>query len=418
MSDIVISVENITKSFQLGAIQRGHTLADAVNARVKRLVHGGPPENTKGETLWALKGVSFQVRHGEVLGVIGRNGAGKSTLLKILSRIVAPSGGRAVIEGRVGSLLEVGTGFSGELSGRENIFLNGTILGMSRQEIRRKFDEIVEFSEVGPFIDTPVKRYSSGMYTRLAFAVAAHLDPDILIVDEVLSVGDVQFQKKCLGKMGDMTRAGRTVLFVSHNMAAISSFCTRCIVLKGGEVICDATPDQAIARYAETGAPATSGDLRLAKPDKDWPIYVTRMALECGGAVSGNVEMFTPATLIVEYTIEQPVSNVSMAMLLSRSGQNLLYSYDSDANENLAGNREPGRYVARIALPTQQFKEGEYTIELKIGWNRIEVTDPNAVLPFEIVNHRRDLMHKSYRADRMGHLAMDIDWTTDRESPT
>jgi len=416
MSNTVISVENITKSFRLGAIQRGHTLADAMNARLKRLIKGGPSEKTKAETLWALKGVSFQVQHGEVLGIIGRNGAGKSTLLKILSRIVAPTGGRAVIDGRVGSLLEVGTGFSGELSGRENIFLNGTILGMSRQEIRRKFDEIVAFSEVGPFIDTPVKRYSSGMYTRLAFAVAAHLDPDILIVDEVLSVGDVQFQKKCLGKMGDMTRAGRTVLFVSHNMAAISSFCTRCIVLKAGEVICDATPDQAIARYAETGAPMTSGDLRLTRPDKDWPVHVTRLALEDEkGEISGAVEMFTPTTLLVEYVIEQPVSNVSMAMLLSKSGQNLLYSYDNDANEELAGNREPGRYVARVKLPTQQFKEGEYTVELKIGWNRIEITDPLAVLPFEIVNHRRDLMHKSYRADRMGHLAMDIDWPTERK---
>jgi lipopolysaccharide transport system ATP-binding protein len=402
MSSPVISVENIAKSFQLGAIQRGHTMADAINARLKGLLKGTSAQKAKPETLWALKGVSFEVQHGEVLGIIGRNGAGKSTLLKILSRIVAPTGGRAVIEGRVGSLLEVGTGFSGELSGRENIFLNGTILGMSREEIRRKFDEIVEFSEVGRFIDTPVKRYSSGMYTRLAFAVAAHLDPEILIVDEVLSVGDIQFQKKCLGKMGDMTRAGRTVLFVSHNMAAISSFCTRCIVLKAGEVICDGTPDHAIAKYAETGAPAASGDLRLEKPKKDWPVYVTRMALEAdNGTVGGAVE---------------PVSNVSMAMLLSRSGQNVLYSYDVDANEELAGNRAPGRYVARVALPTQQFKEGEYTVELKIGWNRIEITDPLAVLPFEIVNYRHDLMHKSYRADRMGFLALDLDWKTS-ESP-
>ena len=414
MSNAVITVENIAKSFRLGAIQRGHTLADAVNARLKRLAGRGG-ERTKGEILWALKGVSFEVQHGEVLGIIGRNGAGKSTLLKILSRIVAPTGGRAVIEGRVGSLLEVGTGFSGELSGRENIFLNGTILGMSRQEIRRKFDEIVEFSEVGPFIDTPVKRYSSGMYTRLAFAVAAHLDPDILIVDEVLSVGDIQFQKKCLGKMGDMTRAGRTVLFVSHNMAAISSFCSRCIVLKAGEVLCDAPPDQAIARYAETGAPGASGELRLGKPDKDWPVYVTRLTLENQeGAASGALEMFSPSFLMVEYTVEQPVSNVSMAMLLSKSGQNILYSYDNDSNEELAGNRKPGRYVARLRLPTEQFKEGDYTIELKIGWNRIEITDARAVLPFEIVNHRRDLMHKSYRADRMGFLAMDIPWATEQ----
>ena len=206
------------------------------------------------ETIWALKDVSFEVKPGEVLGVIGRNGAGKSTLLKILSRITEPSSGKVKLYGRVGSLLEVGTGFHSELSGRENIFLNGSLLGMARSEIRAKFDEIVAFAEVDKFIDTPVKRYSSGMYVRLAFAVAAHLNPEILILDEVLSVGDASFQKKCLGKMNEVSKDGRTVIFVSHNMATIVRICSRCILIDGGRIEADGAVDPVIRRYMETSA--------------------------------------------------------------------------------------------------------------------------------------------------------------------
>jgi lipopolysaccharide transport system ATP-binding protein len=242
MSNIVISVENLSKEYQLGLIG-GKTLRDDVArwwARARRkpdpLLKIGQADhgNRNGEILWALRDINFEVRQGEVVGIIGRNGAGKSTLLKILSRITAPTSGQVKVKGRIASLLEVGTGFHPELTGRENIYLNGSILGMRRAEIDRKLDEIVDFSGVEKFIDTPVKRYSSGMYVRLAFAVAAHLEPEILLVDEVLAVGDAEFQKKCLGKMGEVAREGRTVLFVSHNMASIQNLTSRSFLLQGG----------------------------------------------------------------------------------------------------------------------------------------------------------------------------------------
>jgi ABC-type polysaccharide/polyol phosphate transport system ATPase subunit len=260
MSDIVIKAENIGKKYLIGhQAERGSytALRDVVmqNARTlwsktKDLATGKPiiPGDTM-EEVWALKGVSFEIHRGEAVGIIGRNGAGKSTLLKILSRITEPSTGRVTIKGRVASLLEVGTGFHPELTGRENIYLNGAILGMTRAEIKRKFDDIVAFAEMEKFLDTPVKRYSSGMYVRLAFAVAAHLEPEILLVDEVLAVGDAQFQKKCLGKMGEVAEEGRTVLFVSHNMAAMKALCTRAMLLRGGMVQLDDSADLTVSRY-------------------------------------------------------------------------------------------------------------------------------------------------------------------------
>lgn len=245
-SSPIISVEGLGKRYTIAHRESGeglrHVLERTLAAPARwigRRLRGAPADTAQGrEDFWALRDVSFEVKRGDVVGIIGRNGAGKSTLLKILSRITEPTSGRVRLQGRVASLLEVGTGFHPELTGRENIFLNGAILGMGRAEIRAKFDEIVAFSEVEKFLDTPVKRYSSGMYVRLAFAVAAHLEPEILIVDEVLAVGDAQFQKKCLGKMSEVSsREGRTVLFVSHNMAAVSALCTKALVLSGGEVV-------------------------------------------------------------------------------------------------------------------------------------------------------------------------------------
>lgn len=246
MNNIAISVKNIGKQYRLGSGRKYDTLRDAMMG----VFSGeGKSSGNNTQTIWALKDISFEISPGEVVGIIGRNGAGKSTLLKILSRITEPSTGQARIHGRVGSLLEVGTGFHPELSGRENVYLNGAILGMRRTEIDRRFDEIVAFAEIEKFLDTPVKRYSSGMYVRLAFAVAAHLDPEILLVDEVLAVGDLAFQKKCLGKMEDVSQQGRTVLFVSHNMAAIQALCKRGILLAQGQVVCDAAIDQTVNAY-------------------------------------------------------------------------------------------------------------------------------------------------------------------------
>src|SRR5437773_3663572 len=243
MSDIAIKVQGLGKKYLLRHQAQGRSryksLRDVLTDKAKSLLRpGGRHGQAKPtrEEFWALKDVSFDIKQGEAVGIIGRNGAGKSTLLKLLSRITEPTTGRFEVEGRVASLLEVGTGFHPELTGRENIFLNGAILGMSGAEIRKKFDEIVAFAEVEKFLDTPVKRYSSGMYVRLAFAVAAHLEPEILVVDEVLAVGDAEFQKKCLGKMQDVARGGRTVLFVSHNMAAVAALCTRAFLLADGKV--------------------------------------------------------------------------------------------------------------------------------------------------------------------------------------
>jgi len=259
MSDIAIRVENLSKQYKIGAAQQRHdTLKDLLTHGLKGLFHC----NSQSETIWAVKDVSFEVRRGEVVGFIGRNGAGKSTLFKVLSRITEPTSGRAEIYGRVGALLEVGIGFDRELTGRENIYLNGAILGMRKTEIERKFDEIVAFAEMEKFIDTPVKRYSSGMYVRLAFAVAAHLEPEILIVDEVLAVGDAAFQKKCLGKMGDAMREGRTVLFVSHNMAAIQGLCSRCCLLSTGQLVAEGSPRSVVEQYLANvsfGTPALLG---------------------------------------------------------------------------------------------------------------------------------------------------------------
>src|SRR5437660_2645129 len=249
MKQPIIKVESLSKRYRIGTL--GHTsLRDAVASAVRSPLRSLRGKNGSDEnTIWALKDVSFEVEPGEVVGIIGRNGAGKSTLLKILSRITKPTEGQVALKGRVGSLLEVGTGFHSELTGRENVFLNGAVLGMTRREIENKFDEIVAFAETEQFLDTPVKHYSSGMTVRLAFAVAAHLEPEILMIDEVLAVGDIAFQKKCLGKMNEVSRGGRTVLFVSHNMAAVENLCRTGVVLNRGEVAFQGSAKEAVHYY-------------------------------------------------------------------------------------------------------------------------------------------------------------------------
>ena len=260
MSDIVVNVVNLSKRYQIGVVNPYQEIGANIRStlrRVKRKLFNQPqPEivnsNANGNLIWALKDINFEVERGQVVGIIGRNGAGKSTLLKILSRITKPTSGYADIYGRLGALLEVGVGFHPELTGRENIYLNAAILGLAKPDIDRRFDEIVEFAELEKFIDTPVKRYSSGMYVRLAFSVSAHLDPDILVLDEVLSVGDAAFQKKCLGKMNDVAGDGRTILFVSHAMSSILSFCTRCILLEQGQIVADGMPSTVVDQYLQS----------------------------------------------------------------------------------------------------------------------------------------------------------------------
>jgi lipopolysaccharide transport system ATP-binding protein len=264
------------------------------------------------DEVWALRGVSFEVKQGEILGIIGRNGAGKSTLLKILSRVTAPTSGEARVNGRIASLLEVGTGFHPELTGRENIFLNGAILGMTKAEIRTKLDEIVAFAEIDTYVDTPVKRYSSGMYVRLAFAVAAHLEPEILIVDEILAVGDVQFQRKCLGKMGDVAHGGRTVLFVSHNMNAITALCPKVIVLKQGRVIFNGKAEESLNYYGASSS-SVSGSIDLASK-KPGAYLQSLNIIQNGKSSSGILKADDKVDLVFSLKTSKPLSKSKLAV--------------------------------------------------------------------------------------------------------
>jgi len=292
MSNLAIRVDGLSKRYKIGAKRRHNTLRDEIMEGLLSIFRSNGNGDVHGsyasDTIWALKDVSFELNKGEVLGIIGRNGAGKSTLLKILSRITEPSKGRAEVHGHVGSLLEVGTGFHNELTGRENVYLNGAILGMKKAEIDRKFDEIVDFAGIEKFIDTPVKRYSSGMYMRLAFAVAAHLEPEILVIDEVLAVGDLAFQKKCLGKMEDVAKQGRTVLFVSHNMAAILSLCSHGMMLDSGRVTCVGPVKDVVSGYFAAEKGLNSIPLKQ-RPDRRGNGSARLVSIEIESTDNGNV---------------------------------------------------------------------------------------------------------------------------------
>jgi lipopolysaccharide transport system ATP-binding protein len=327
-----------------------------------------PSGEEEKDIIWALKDVSFEVNQGQVLGVIGRNGAGKSTLLKVLSRVTEPSAGEVEIHGRVGSLLEVGTGFHPELTGRENIFLNGAILGMKRDEISLKFDEIVDFSGVEKFIDTPVKRYSSGMYLRLAFAVAAHLEPEILVVDEVLAVGDAEFQRKCLGKMNDVAQQGRAVLFVSHNMSAILRLTQESIVLERGQIVLRGPTVEAVDYYMSSGISKTGERLWL-EDERDRSAHpFTPIALRVRDSDDRVVDMVRsaePLTVEVEYQLDEPIQGLRVGLyLLSMRGEFIFTSFDTDdpAKFEKYGIRKAGRYISRCSIPADTLNEGRYAL--------------------------------------------------------
>ncbi len=369
----------------------------------------------KKEEFWALKDINFTVQKGEVIGIIGANGAGKSTLLKILSQITPPTEGEIILRGRVGSLLEVGTGFHPELTGRENIFLNGAILGMKKKEIVKKFDQIVKFASIDKFLDTPVKRYSSGMYVRLAFSVAAHMEPDILLVDEVLSVGDMEFQKKCLGKMDEITKTqGRTILFVSHNMGAIQTLCSRCILLEKGKVVKIGKTSDVISDYI-SGQTNKSEVVLSPKNDE---AGITKIWLEdASGNKISSMEMGGDIFLNVEYLIKKEIPTMSVDILISKDGTYLLQSFDTDTNENFRYNRPPGKYRSQVKLPTPIFKEGVYIAQIRIGTDR-NISDPDAVIKFEIINTKLDVQNKSYHPKRAGFLYTNLEWKTGKEDQT
>jgi lipopolysaccharide transport system ATP-binding protein len=414
-----IKIENLSKKYIIRheELQPYVALRDVVMDKAKRIIsamkhplRGNDKIDSGYEEFWALSNISLNIQQGERVGIIGSNGAGKSTLLKILSRITEPTKGSIRIRGRVASLLEVGTGFHPELTGRENIYLNGAILGMSKQEIQRNFDAIVDFSGVEKFLDTPVKRYSSGMYVRLAFSVAAHLESDILIVDEVLAVGDAQFQKKCMARMEDISEGGRTILFVSHNMGAVAELCSRAVFLHQGRKMLDGIPSEVIKTYISQ----LGGGGVVVSGGQNFPIFVTQINLyDSSGILSGSINLGMDATLEIKYSINEPLTNVTMSMILERNGTPLLYSYDTDlADTSLDYVRKTGEYTARINLPLSKFKEGQYVIRAKIGVGQTNMTNENSVLTFEISNFSINTQHRSYREDRPGHLHWPLKWDT------
>ena len=322
--------------------------------------------NPQSEDFWALKDVSFEVKQGDRIGIIGRNGAGKSTLLKILSRITEPTEGRVRIKCRVASLLEVGTGFHPELTGRENIYLNGAILGMTKQEIKSKFDEIVDFAEIEKFLDTPVKRYSSGMYVRLAFAVAAHLEPEILLVDEVLAVGDAQFQKKCLGKMEDVSASEkRTVLFVSHNMAAVRSLCQQAILLDKGRITGAGSTADIVSQYFNTNGVITSNIVTLV-PYVDANVSFTKIWItDSKGNLSTDIDVLNPLMIGLEFRVLRYTVDTEITIVLSNSnGVNVLFSSLSDSNNKIFVELKPGLYQASVWLRENFLIPDRYTVRI------------------------------------------------------
>jgi lipopolysaccharide transport system ATP-binding protein len=419
----IIKVQNLSKQYQIGARQDTYsTLRDAIANTLAASLQRFRRSDRDVDTLWALKDVNFEVKPGEIVGIIGRNGAGKSTLLKILSRITEPTTGRAEFYGRIGSLLEVGTGFHPELTGRENIFLNGAVLGMKRAEIARKFDEIVAFSEIERFLDTPVKRYSSGMYTRLAFAVAAHLDPEILVVDEVLAVGDMAFQQKCLNKMEDAGAHGRTVLFVSHNMPAVARLCKRVILISDGKIVSDGAAHEVIDTYLGSGRGITSArtweDLKTAPGDE----IVRLLAVKVDTGSQGIPDSID---------IRQP-TRVEMTYQVLQSGQVLVPNYhfyneegicvfvvqdlSSDARQQP---REAGLFVSTLVIPPNFLAEGRLVVSAAITTYypfNVHVFERDAV-SFRVMD---SLEGNSARGDYAGPMPGVVrpifDWSTQKVS--
>jgi lipopolysaccharide transport system ATP-binding protein len=427
---LVVRAEHLRKRYRIGEREPYRALRDVLTEALTtpaRLLRRTPHVHSSHapERIWALDDVSFDLRRGEVLGLIGANGAGKSTLLKVLSRITEPTEGQVLISGRVGSLLEVGTGFHPELTGRENIFLNGTILGMRKAEIERRFDDIVEFSGIGRFLDTPVKRYSSGMQVRLAFAVAAHLQPEILLVDEVLAVGDAEFQQKCLGKMRDVTSEGRTVIFVSHNLAAVRNLCPRSLVLEGGRLVYDGPTDGAVERYLgreghREGAIVEGERLeqRLAKRRVygDEPLFrCTRISvLDEEGLPASSFRSDEDIAVAVDYTVLRPLPSFRVLVTLSDANQATVLRTETIDDPELDGpvRLEPGAYRSVVVIPAGLF--GDLRADLNVSL----ISEVNQVLDYSGVA-ALDIRFAGHGANTRGkaYVRPGLTWRTEVASP-
>jgi lipopolysaccharide transport system ATP-binding protein len=416
MTDLAIDAVRLSKQYRIGQM---HSAVDTLRDHVMhglRTLRTGP---TPIEHIWALDDVSFQVREGEVLGIIGRNGAGKTTLLRLLSRITEPTRGHADVTGRVGSLLEVGTGFHVELTGRENIFLNGAILGMRRSEIVRKFDEIVEFSGVAQFLDTPVKRYSSGMFVRLAFSVAAHLEPEILIVDEVLAVGDAEFQKRCLGKMESYGQSGRTVIFVSHSMPTVARLCPRLLLLDGGRLIEDGPAEHVIGRYlhGDLGSAARRewGDPESA-PGDDWVRLRSARVVDGAGITADVVDVAEPVGIEIGFDLLRRETVFPWIDVVDEGGAHIFSAIDT--NPVWTEPREPGRYVTTAWIPEHLLNDGTLLVSVSVKspllgrkpWRHAEV---EAALTFQVVERDGPTARGSLAGRIRGPVRPLLRWTSE-----
>jgi lipopolysaccharide transport system ATP-binding protein len=414
----IIRVEHLSKRYRIGPGAQHTSLRDAVmagmRAPLRRLMNG---KTNTHETIWALKDVSFEIVPGEVVGIIGRNGAGKSTLLKILSRITKPTAGLAAINGRVGSLLEVGTGFHSELTGRENIFLNGAILGMSKREIDNKFDEIIAFAETKQFLDTPVKHYSSGMTVRLAFAVAAHLEPEIMIIDEVLAVGDISFQKKCLGKMNEVAKAGRTVLFVSHDLSAVNALCQRTLLLHEGAIVLDGPTREVAAHYLDTTnklySPITWTNL---PQQKSVEIQLLGVTLWQRGENTTAIDCREAFTISILYENLKTLLGSRLFILVRNGKGDLVFvSSDYDVITPEVMDRRPGKFRSEVTIPANLLKTGPYyaTIGADIKNERIIFAENDAI-QFDVYESGDDTLAERHK--RVGVIAPLLDWQTSEDS--
>lgn len=428
MGDVAISVEGLSKRYWLGHRQgtTNYLLRDAIVSQFHSLARNTADlfsgrqiiQGDVREEYWALRDVGFDVAAGEVLGLIGRNGAGKSTLLKILSRITEPDAGRATIRGRVASLLEVGTGFHPELSGRENIFLNGAILGMTRTEIRARFDEIVAFAGIERFLDTPVKRYSSGMYVRLAFSIAAHLEPEILIVDEVLAVGDAEFQKKCLGKMQSVaTKDNRTVLFVSHNMAAVQSLCDRALLLEGGRVVREGTARDVVAAYLSDSQSETGiREWPLDKaPQRDGVALLAVRLLSEEGLTCSTFGSDRDIYVELEFAVSNALSGTFCGGfdLFDSEGNTIFRTYQTDAKRGEWLEPRIGRNTWRCRVPKGLLNEGSFYVSPRLSiHNVVWLVKEDAVLQFQVrLRHGKSPLWDSIQGTRPGQIAPILEWS-------
>ncbi|MGD9781167.1 MAG: ABC transporter ATP-binding protein [Kiritimatiellia bacterium] len=431
MNEPAISIRHLSKRYRLGAIGR-HTLVDEAQyfwhklrgrdprTYLGKIGHGATEkrktdaEREGSREFWALNDVSFDVQPGEVVGIVGRNGAGKSTLLKLLTRITEPTAGEVVLNGRAASLLEVGTGFHPELTGRENVYMNGTILGMKKREIDAKFDEIVAFSELAKFIDTPVKRYSSGMYVRLAFSVAAHLEPEILLVDEVLAVGDASFQKKCLGKMGDVAKEGRTILFVSHNMVAVEALCPRCAVIRDGTLEFIGAAAEGISRYLRAAAGPAAAELADRAEDRKGNGAARLLRLSVAGrdrALKNAVACGDDAEFRWSYRVERPLVGGALHFTVYGPHGQAICTFESGAR-HFALDGRPGEHEIRCRVERFNLAPGEYTVNVGLAdatglADGVAAAGAFTVLPGDVQNTGKQV------SSQYGVVVFAADWKTE-----